>query len=244
MNIYNSSTFGSNSLPANVTFTNVQAGEVQISGGLAIQGASRGDILICENTTSDIGGLELGPQNYVLQAGATLPQWTNSINLNTATLNGLNLVGVQAEDLIVGSGGGNIGRLPIGAANQVLFSNGTEIGWQNLNALNQAYYSFGTSGNISDTTTVLYSTTKNVIAGRRYRLTLNGQLTMIALTQITFEIPGVIGRNGTYSASGDVNVIIIWTANTTGSITLRVAGETTTGNTASLVAVNILCEEF
>lgn len=247
MNIYNTSNTSGNTYPTNATFTNLGATNLEVLSSFSIAGAQKGDILICEDTTNDIGALELGPQNYVLVSdknNSDLPLWDDSVTLNIGQFNELKLVGVNAGDLLAGSGANQIGRLPLGLANQVLFSNGTELGWQYLSDLNNSIYIAGPLTIPTSTATIWSSSAINVIVNREYKITFNAQLTLTALTQITCEISGIFARNGTYSANGDLNVMFVYLATATGPLPLEIRASVTAGNTASLQTITITVEEF
>jgi hypothetical protein len=242
MNIYNSSNLNSNN-----NFGDLQVGNLDITGGLTINGASRGDILICENNTNDIGGLELGLQDMVLcsdRNNTGIPIWRNNITLNTLNCNDININGVQVGDLLVGGAQSAIARLPVGLDNQVLFSNGAQLGWQSLSVLNNSIYVNGPLS-LPETTQVIYTNnTINVISGRDYKITLNAQITLTDLVQLSFNVNNIFSRNGTYNSNGDVNIMFIYQALSTGALTLTLSGQVTPTESATLTALTITVEEF
>ena len=127
-NIYNDSSFTNSQ---NLTPESIVTSDITTSG-LTINGSTKGQILIIDDTNGSVDGLDLGSNNDVLVANPTnngLPGYTNSLNINTLTCNDLKINGVQTGDLLVGVTNNFIDKLPIGISGNLLTSDGTNPVW-------------------------------------------------------------------------------------------------------------------
>lgn len=248
MNIYNNSTAGTTaSYPQNATFSTIETGTLQIDSTFIIQGATKGGLLVCEDNTNDIGQINLGDKNFLLASDKTatdLPVWVNDITINKITSNLYNYVGITTGDLLVGEATGNLGRLPAGTADQVLFSDGTNLGWQSLTALNKFLQPTGTFTLNDSPTTAYTDNSLAVTAGRRYRIIFNCQINLTALTQLSFTLTGYHSRNGTYTATGDACAVFIFSVVSDGFLPIVVSGQASPGSTSVLSELSITLEEF
>lgn len=250
MNIYNNSTAGASiSYPQTSTFSDITTSTIEITTGLNIQNAQKGGLLCCEDNSGNIGQINLGPQNYVFisnLAGSNLPEWSNQINVNDITTNLITYNGTTRGDLLVCEATSNVGRLPIGPSNTVLYSNGLDVGWQSINSSH--YFLSVPSLIIGPTYARLYGVaTMPTISGRRYRLCFSGQIGLAALTQLDVKLPSEGGaqRLGTYQASGDISMFMIFTSIYTGFLNVEIWAQTTSPTTPSNFTYGLFTlEEF
>lgn len=125
-NIFYSSTNLTGSLPSTATFTSLE------TGGLVLTGASHGDVLFI-GVSSQVEGLTIGPNNYVLVSNGTEPAWSNTLVLNEVQTTELKIDGIQNGDIIIGQSDTSFARLPIGALGNVLTVNSFGVPqWQNI----------------------------------------------------------------------------------------------------------------
>lgn len=248
MNIYNNSTIGNNTYPTNAVFTGIETSTLQVDSTFIIQGAQKGGILVCEDNNNDIGEINLGTQNMALVSDKNntgLPIWTDSVTLNSATLNGLNLNGVLTGDLLVGSGGGAVGRLPIGTADYALFSNGSTVGWQSLTALNQYLTFAGSANNILQASNpIASSSSMTVTNGRRYKIHITGNLITSVPVSLSYSIAASVIETITFTGSNAVAITHIFTAASTGNLLVTLAGFTGVVTLATILNIKFIMSEF
>lgn len=248
MNIYNDSqSTSTTSYPPAPTFTTVDTQNVIIRNGLQITGATKGGVLICENTSNDIGELVLGPQDFVMASDLNntgLPIWRNNLILNEITTNQIKIPGVVQGDLLVGQNTNYLGRLPIGSNDQVLFSNGTNIGWLSPNARNSYYYNAGTNNNVPFNVIgiVFNSTTLNLIIGKRYKITVSARISSLADTNFDLAFNGTSVAIFNYLFNNDMARTFLYTA-TTVNVIINLNGQTNNAN-SSIYDFLITAEEF
>lgn len=122
------------SISGHSSSNNVTTNEITTSS-LTINGGTKGDVLIIADNNGMVDGIALGSTNHVFVANAGnngLPGYTDALNINTLTSNDIKINGVLTGDLLVGSTGDFIQRLPIGASGLILTSNGSNVQWQPL----------------------------------------------------------------------------------------------------------------
>ena len=106
--------------------------------GIKILGATKGQILFIGDTNGTVDGLDLGTTNDVLIAGSNgIPEYTNTLNINTITVNDFKINNTVLGDLLQVYGSPlQISRVPIGSPNQILsVGSVSNAVWQNLQSL-------------------------------------------------------------------------------------------------------------
>lgn len=99
------------------------------TNALKIDGLNNGDILISD-ASSNIDGLNIGPNKNVLVSNGTQPAWTNAIDVNQVTSNSIKINGTSQGDLLTIDNTSNIARLPISISGYFLISDGTNPQWE------------------------------------------------------------------------------------------------------------------
>lgn len=248
MNIYNDSQATSaTNYPTSATFTNIETQDVIIHNNLKITGATKGGIIICENTQNDIGELVLGPQDFVLAADQVsgLPIWRNNIIMNEIQTNQLKIPTIVQGDLLVGQNTSFMGRLPRGAVDTVLFSDGSNLGWLPRSAGNSFYENVGSANNIPLNTvgTIFNSNGLDLFAGKRYKFTISARILSQAATSFSLLINTFPIAVFNYVFNGDMSRTILYTAGSTGSVQIELTGSTDIVN-SSILNFIITSEEF
>ena len=234
MNIYNDSQFSSQaSYPTTASFQNINTENIVISNSLSINGAQKGQILICEDNTNDIGGLDLGDQDFILcsdKNNTDLPIWRNDITVNKITTNLISNIGVQPGDLLVGDQitPTNIARLPIGPNGYILFSNGVEPGWQSLQSLYSSFYFPGSLNNVSNVLSIIVGGNGlSLTAGQQYLATVSARVVLSGTAAFTLKLSSTPITTFNYSGSSDMSRSFLFTSPSAGAILIEVEGLTT-----------------
>lgn len=247
MNIYNNSQAQSESnYPPQITSTTIDTQDIIVRNGLQITGATKGDLLICEDNSNNIGGLQLGPNNYVLQADSAsgLPIWRNFINVNEVQTVSLKIPGIVQGDLLVGQNTEFLGRLPCGANDTVLFSDGGQLGWLPRSAGNSYV-------GVPGPTAIPLNTASNIIsifgldlsAGKRFKLTVSGNVDSSANTNFVLSLNGSQIAGFSYVFNADMHRTIIYTAPVSGAVSVVVSAFSNTIN-SNLNNFLIVAEQF
>lgn len=234
MNIFNDSNYASqSSLPSTAIFTSIT------SNDYIIPASQEGDILYT-NANHEINGLLIGPQNYLLQSSGSVPQWSNTLNINTVQTTSLKIPGTTHGDLFTVDNNNTFERVAIGPANSILSSNGTEFSWYLMNVSGPVFiknntllsetiqiFEYGVSNlNLSIALPPAMATmvTHNftTIVDRRYKLTINGY--QFSTDLVAYEIllgPSIV-LTQLINLNGCLSRTYIFTAtNTTSTITLK-----------------------
>ncbi len=250
MNIYNDSNFSSQtSMPSTPTFSGIT------TSGITIPGSGTGDLLFIDSTQVD--GLAIAPQNYVLQSSGTLPQWTNSLTVNTVTCNDIKINATSQGDLFTVGADTFLERIAKGSAGSIFMAGtGTDIGWVLLNngrpiVLNNvltteaSQYAYTSFVNITtNPLTLLYTLNFNVVNGRRYKLTISGRQQTVNGGAYSFKLAGQTISDFLIDGNADLCRNFIYTALTTGTILGEFFGNSTVAPATSLVELSFILEPF
>ncbi len=235
MNIYYSSEYNSQaSLPSTATFQAIT------TNSLTIPGANNGDILIADSN-HQVDGIAIGPVNYVLRSDGTLPQWTNTITMNTVQTTDLIIPGTVHGDLFTVDNVNTFERVPIGGTNSKLISTGSEYQW----GINQFFTAPGSSNNIPQTSAPLASTiSMSITSGLRYRLQISGNLITSVPVALSYSLGGTLVDSVTCTGTNPIMISYIFTASSTGPLLITLAGLTGVVTTATLQNIVFALELF
>jgi hypothetical protein len=230
MNIYfDSSIGGSQTLPPNSSFVNLETNELIVHSGIAIDGLNKGSILICENNTNDIGQLLLGPDNYILSSNTTtdLPEWRNYIkSLDYIETNNIKIPSLQQGDILLGLNTQFLGRLPANQPNSYLHSDGGgAVGWQSA-SFNSQHLAIAGPTSIPQglPVLVLSSNAFNLVIGRRYKFTVSAKINCNSVVVFNLGFSGVNQVNFGYSYSGDMHRTFLYTSAIDGPLLVELYG--------------------
>lgn len=249
MNIYNDSSYSNlPTYPTQINATDIETTNLIVNNSLSLNNLQKGQILIGEDSSSDVGFLDLGLNNNVLCADTTsgLPQWRNFLTVENITTDEIFIPNLIKGDILTCAVNGSVARLPVGANETVLYSNGTECGWLPRNYQNAYNYIAGSLNNISVTpATIIGVNHGSFINGLRYRISFNARILAYTDTILQVYINGVLQNDigMTYLCQGDVSRSFIWTSNFSGAINFEIYGSCSSG-TCSLLNFYLFSELF
>jgi hypothetical protein len=119
-----------NLIAENAAIDNLNVDQSAVFENMKINTITDNAILV--GKTSGIEGLSPGVNHDVLVSDGTQPVWTNSLNINTLTVNDITVPGTFNGDLIVFNSSQTIQRLGIGPSGTFLISDGTNPTWNAL----------------------------------------------------------------------------------------------------------------
>jgi hypothetical protein len=151
------------------------------TSALSIKGGTKGEVLVIADNLGTVDGiLPSGRQYDVFQnnlQGDGLPGWSNDIDVNDITCNGIYINGTQDGDLlqIVNN---KLERIPIGTPNQVLTVGNVNNGvWQDVMSIIPDPFTRTTINATTMNTTTLGATTVNTTNTNTTNLNITGPAT-------------------------------------------------------------------
>jgi hypothetical protein len=192
-------------------------------------GLSQYDVLFIGDNIGTVDGLTIGPQNYLLQASNTGPQYTNSINVSDITTTQIKLTGFNNSALITGiNGTGEFGQIPLGSQGETLIvfngspawspnlfypgANGKSIVYvdtdKQIKQVEPSFCSDFTDNqiySIGGAPAILISGFHNFTGGKKYRIVFSGMYSCSAGGVIQMEIN--ISQSGDFAPPGVGNLL-------------------------------------
>jgi hypothetical protein len=246
MNIYNDSNFsGQTNLPSDANFSSVTSNSFIIPNG------SEGDLLFLASD-KEINGLAIGPNKYVLASDGTIPEWSNSLDINTMRAIQYNVPGTVHGDLFTVDNSKNLERVPIGNSGDILTSTGTEFAWQpldlpnplsienltltngTLNLVNSKIVGlnnqfFFNAGNTVGTTPniILEDVSTSVVQGFTYKIHFWGKLIATSSTNLQLSVNNGIVADAVFGASTSASFLYIYAPGFTGNLSIKINGSAT-----------------
>jgi hypothetical protein len=248
MNIFNDSNY-SIPQPTNGNFTSIT------TDNIIIPGATSGDLLFMNGT--QVTGLAIGPQNYLLQSSGAEPQWSNSLNVNTITTTDLKINGTSEADIFSVGADGYFDRIPLGPFGSILTCGLTNFDWVNYSD-GYAFFKGGvlqseapfiipdnSYSNIPLTNTLLFTFNTPVIQNRRYKMTITGRQNSVDQGQYLLNIGPTNYCSWVLTGGADLARVFIYNHVTaSGFVQVTFYGQGTVSLNNSIVQMNFISEPF
>lgn len=247
MNIYNDSNY-SIPQPSNATFQSITTNDIFIPG------ATNGDVLFINNT--EVTGLAIGPQNYLIQSSGSQPQWTNSLNVNTIETVDLKIPNTLPGDLFTVDSNSFFERVALGPTGSILMSQGNQYQWETytngkaffinnrLQAEESKSFPNNQYVNIPLAFTTLFSFNTPTINLRRYKVTVSGRQQSIDSGEYLLNINGATFCSWNPRLDTDISRAFAYTSNTTGNTLIEFIGKGSVSLNTTIVQFNLLFEPF